>query len=222
MSKNNRFPEPTPNPQMKSAFQVNSRFPPPTSRPNPFTSGNDRYQQREQRPINSRAAALLGDSSTNNTFNPPRNSRFAFARTDRESRDGDRDHRRDGGDRDNRRGNRFRNDRRSYFTGKRSSTKPKIPDFDLKKDNFPELGLKKATVENKPMSFGTAANRGKECLTPPMSPKPPPPARLERPQKVCSDDESEGWRTEDEDAARAANPSDDEEEEFNDDMVDYK
>ena len=63
-----------------------------------------------------------------------------------------------------------------------------------------------------PLNFNEAAQRGKECATPPRGPGLPPVERRERPKKIESDDESTGWCTEDEINDRLANPSDDENE----------
>ena len=82
----------------------------------------------------------------------------------------------------------------------------------MKETDFPSLGgAPKVTVPNKPMKFSAAADRGKSCPAPSAKSKLPPIERLARPKKAESDDESDGWNTEDENAARAADPSDNEE-----------
>jgi hypothetical protein len=217
MQKNNRFPAPAMN-----TTSPNSRFS-GERRKNPFTSFGGGSQRRfgdrnDRRPLptNSRAAALLDSiPDTNqeprrNPFESSKNTRFRnliYDEGEQSSSFGnDREH-------NERRGNRFRGDRRNYFQRRGRSPPPKKPTFAMKKDDFPSLGTapKKATVENKPLAFGVAAGRGKKCASPPPRPKLPPPARLPRPKKVESGDESDGWNTEDEHNARAADPSDDEE-----------
>jgi hypothetical protein len=214
MQKNNRFPSP----EMKPA----ARFP-SGRRTNPFTAfgrGSKRFEDSRRRsplPINARAAALLdADSNAStqetrqNPFEVRKNSRFANLCDNREESSAfGRDR-----ERGERRGNRFRGERRNYFQRRREPAAPKKPTFSMKEDDFPSLdgAPKKATVENKPMGFGAAADRGKKCASPPPRPKLPPIARLPRTKKVESGDESDGWNTEDERQARAADPSDNEEE----------
>lgn len=214
MQKNNRFPAPEMNTQ--------SRFP-SERRSNPFTSfgrRNERFSDRRRReplPTNTRAAALLDSDSTTytqekrrNPFETGKSSRFANLDDNREESSAFGR----GRERGERRGNRFRGDRRNYFQRRRPSPPPKKPTFSMEETDFPSLGgaPKKCTVENKPLGFGAAADRGKNCASPPPGSKLPPPERLKRTPKVESGDESDGWNTEDEMQARAADPSDDEEE----------
>jgi len=219
MQKNNRFPAPAMN-----TTSPNSRFT-EERRKNPFTSfgggSRRRFGDRNDRrplPTNSRAAALLDrnhdtpQEARRNPFESSKNTRFRNLIYDEgEQSSSFRDVRGN----NERRGNRFRGDRRNYLQRRRSPPPPKKPTFSMKETDFPSLGgaPKKATVENKPLAFGVAAERGKKCASPPPRPKLPPPARLPRPKKVESGDESDGWNTEDEHNARAADPSDDEEEE---------
>ena len=177
-----------------------------------------RFGDRDDRrslPTNSRAAALLDTThdtpqeARRNPFESSKNTRFGnLCDNEGKSSPFGRDR-----ERDDRRGNRFRGDHRNYFQRRRTSP-PKKPIFSMKETDFPSLGgaPKKATVENKPLAFGVAAERGKKCASPPPRPKLPPPARLPRPPKAESGDESDGWNTEDEKQARAADPSDDERE----------
>jgi len=210
MQKYNRFPAPAMN-----TSSSNSRFS-DGRRKNPFTSfGGDRQRRFGDRndsrplPTNSRAAALLDTNQEprRNPFEGSKNTRFRNIIDDEQSLSfgNNRKH-------NEQRGNRFRGDRRNYFQRRDRSPPPKKPTFTMKKDDFPSLGgaPQKATVENKPLAFGMAAERGKKCASPPPRPKLPPVARLPRPQKVESGDESDGWNTEDERNARAADPSDDE------------
>ena len=217
MQKNNRFPTPEMNTASQQSRFLSGR------RSNPFTSfgrRNERFSDRGRReplPTNTRAAALLDSDNTTytqetrrNPFESNKNSRFAHLYDNREESSAfGRDR-----ERGDRRGNRFRGDRRNYFQRRRASPPPKKPTFSMKETDFPSLGgaPKKSTVEKKPMGFGAAAARGKNCASPPPRPKLPPPERLPRIKKVESGDESDGWDTEDERQARAADPSDDEEE----------
>lgn len=215
MQKNNRFPAPK-----MSNESTNPRFHTERQQRNPFTSFGGRSgcigdrNDRRPLPTNSRAAALL-DSTPDinqeprrNPFEGSKNTRFRNLIYDEGEQSSP-----FGNDRaqKDRRGNRFRGDRRNYFQRRRSPP-PKKPTFAMKETDFPSLGgaPKKATVENKPLAFNIAAERGKKCASPPPRAKLPPPTRLPRPKKVESGDESDGWNTEDEKNARAADPSDNE------------
>ena len=214
MQKNRRFPLPDPPSPENMNFRSHSRFP-RDGRSNPFKSDNRR--RTEERPINSRAKALLDDDSEKPRENPfqrqrnnARHGRFEYSDNGSFSRNRSRD-----GDKFSRNKSRFgRQQHRSYF---RKEVVRK-PTFALEKEKWPSLGgdTKAPKAKNKvetAFGFKEAANRGAECTTPPPGPGLPPPARLSRPPKHDSDDESTGWHTEDEKRAREADPSDNEEEE---------
>ena len=95
----------------------------------------------------------------------------------------------------------------------------------MKEEDFPTLGNQKSPPkktdddpkppENKaspppPLSFKSAAKRGEKCTTPTHCSTLKPLARPARQKKYASDDESTGWNSDDERAARVADPSDDE------------
>ena len=136
---NQRFPPPK-----MSSETTHSRFP-STRNTNPFNAFNrsKRYDDMDRRsppPINTRAAALLDKSPTNNERRNPfectKNSRFANLCNDGESSPFSRDR-----EPVKRQGNRFRGDHSNYFS--RRSTLAKKSPFSLKQDEFPSLGARK-------------------------------------------------------------------------------
>lgn len=215
-----------PSPERKDKMTTNNRF--SSQNQNPFKSFN-RSRRRDEAPlpINSRAQALKGDDDAderqryrnpfqrqNRRFQGERNSRFENGETRHSFRRNDRrnEERRA---RDEQRGRqRFRRgDNPSRF---RRPSPPKKKEFVLKKDEFPALGGNKNTkITNttSPLAFKEAAKRGEKCPTPPPRAPLPPPERLDRPKKYESDDGSMGWNTDDEKAAKEADPSDSEEDE---------
>lgn len=233
MAKNSRFPLPEKSTQ--APFQHNTNTPMPTNtrfprsgRQNPFSSyrqADDRSQQPLK--INSRAKALLAESDNDrdrpNAFQShknsspktaPYNSRFGYHNNDkgRSFRQND-NHR-----------NTFRRNTNSRSRFRRPSP-IKRPTFSMKEEDFPTLGNQKSPPkktdddpkppENKaspppPLSFKSAAKRGEKCTTPTHCSTLKPLAHRARQEKYASDDESTGWNSDDELAARVADPSDDE------------
>jgi hypothetical protein len=218
MQKNRRFPlpEPSPPPSPRNmSFRSHSRFSRDERSTNPFKSDNRR--RSEERPINPRAKALLGDDSESPRENPfqrqknnARHGRFEYSDNGSFSRN-----RQGDGDKFSRNKSRFgRPQHRSYF---RKEVVRK-PTFALEKEKWPNLDGNTKVPEAKnnveeAFGFKDAAHRGAKCATPPPGPGLPPTARLSRPPKHESDDESTGWHTEDERLAREEDPSDNEEEE---------
>ena len=219
-----RFPSPERKDKM-SNYSTNNRFSSQNS--NPFKSFNRSRRVRDDPPlpINTRAEALKGDDDTdegqryknpfqrqNQRFQGERNSRFDNSETDHSFRRNDRG-RNDRGRNDRGRQRFRRDDNPSRF---RRASPPKKKEFVLKKDEFPALGgnkNKKITKTTSPLAFKEAAKRGEKCPTPPPRAPLPPPERLNRPKKYESDDGSMGWNTDDEKAAKEADPSDNEDEE---------
>jgi len=214
MNRNSRFP--SLDDSRKEETTMNSRFRNNETK-NPFISR--RRNDGQRKPFNSRAEALRTTVENENYKNP-------FQREGREEQRRD-ESRRDFGNNNlrfrshnnnfggnSRRRHSFRKERRSESYFKRNMP-PKKKEFSLKNDDFPPLGGKntvmgpKCKPENQ-ISFIDAAERGQKCATPPPGPGLPPVERLERPPKEYSDDESTGWNTEDEKAARELDPSDDE------------
>jgi hypothetical protein len=103
--------------------------------------------------------------------------------------------------------------RQSHF--KRYDSPPPKPTFSYKEGDFPSLSTinTKITDDTQQLNFKNAAEKGEKCVTPPPRPPLSPPARLSRPRKKDDDERSRGWDTDDEKAAREADPSDDEDEE---------
>ena len=109
------------------------------------------------------------------------------------------------------RGRRPRAPRQSHF--KRYDSPPPKPTFSYKEDDFPSLSTINTKIADgsQQLNFKNAAEKGEKCVTPPPRPPLSPPARLSRPRKKDDDERSLGWDTDDEKAAREADPSDDEE-----------
>ena len=183
MSTDNRFKN-----MNTSPLPTNNRWKPA----NPFQSSN-----REGNSSNRFSSNREGNSS--NRFPKPSNDRWK--REDTKERPF----------RNSFRGRRPRAPRQSHF--KRYDSPAPKPIFLYKEDDFPSLSTKNTKIADgsQQLNFKNAAEKGEKCVTPPPRPPLSPPARLSRPRKKDDDERSLGWDTDDEKAAREADPSDDEE-----------